>query len=248
MPVMKVRPGLTLWLGSALVALSVASWLAWLQGERPFWIHLLVMGMAQYFVCICVHDGVHKVLVRSRGWNQVLAFVLSLSIGLPFPLLQATHLQHHRMVGASSDAEHWVYGATAWELPFRLPLVPFVYLATIRHLDWPGRLATLLHMGLVIGAFVVGGEPLLVGWGIPTLVAVMWFGFTTVYAPHSAYAPTLMRYFRGHSGYHEDHHRDVRYPFHQYARLRYRHLVQGTAEGWAGETRFLAWLTQDVWS
>jgi hypothetical protein len=130
--------------------------------------------------------------------------------------------------GASFDVV--VYGATLPALLLRLPLVPLYYLREVRHLGPVARAGVVLHFVAWAALVALVGVPLLVGWLLPVGIAVIWFGFTTVYAPHSAHRRRLMRYFNFHSGYHDDHHRDPRYPFHQYFRLRLDGLRSHGAE------------------
>jgi fatty acid desaturase len=238
----EVRPGLSLILGLALVSWIYASWRSWVSDGRELWVHTCLVVPAFYFLCICIHDATHHVLHRNRSLNRAAGFVLSLAIGLPFPLLQASHLEHHRKEEADSDPERVIYDAPLWALPFRLPLVPFFYLPTFRKLSRAAKLATLLHLVMVIALVCAGGASAVVGWVMPALLAISWFAFTTVYVPHSRYAPKLMRFMKAHSGYHEDHHRDVRYPFPQYIQLRAWHL--STAASSDGVMNLLA---RNIW-
>ena len=214
------RPGLTAWLGASLLLASISSALAWSQGVVTLPAHLVTTVPMLYFVFICIHDGVHGALNRDRRVSDAIAWVMGSITVLPVPLLRQAHLKHHERVGREDDPEFVVYGATLPALLLRLPLVPLYYLREVRHLGTAAALGVVLHFVAWAALVATFGAPLVVGWLLPVGLAVVWFGFTTVYVPHSAHRKRLMPYFNFHSGYHDDHHRDPRYPFHQYFRLR----------------------------
>ena len=81
-----------------------------------------------------------------------------------------------------------------------------------------------LFFGLIrSGTWSSVGRPVVA----PSVATVAWFGFATVYVPHSRHADRLMPYFTEHSGWHHDHHRAPQYPFNQYLELRDFHLRHG---------------------
>ena len=219
------RLGLSAWLGFALCAWSVDSFIRWASGERSLLVHTLLVFYPVYFTCICIHDAVHGVLWRSRRGNDLGGFLMSLVIGLPFPLLRYTHLRHHRVLGAHDDPEAAVYRAAWWQLPLVLPVVPLIYARSFPRLSRRLRLLTLLH-SLLVGSAALWLGPLVLGWALPAVLAIAWFGFTTVYVPHSQYSGSLMKLLQLHSGWHDDHHADVRFPYPQYAQLRAWNLAQ----------------------
>ncbi len=219
-----VRPGLTWWFGLALAITSISSFLAW-RVEAVSWpMHALVSCPCLYFLCICVHDGVHGVLLRRRQLGDAGAWLLSLVIGLPFPLLKHAHLKHHRRVGHADDPEAAVYRASPFTLALRLPIIPLLYLRSLRDMRSGAVVLTAAHLTLVTTTMGWLGAPGVLGWGAPALLAIAWFGFTTVYVPHGPFARPLMAWLGAHSGWHDDHHRDPRFPFHQYAAVRAFHL------------------------
>ncbi len=241
------RPGLTAWLGSALLIGASSSAMAWSAGQITLGRHLLTSVPMLYFLFICVHDGVHGVLHRSRRLSDGLGWLFAAAAGLPFPLLRGAHLRHHRAAGQDRDPERIIYGASLPGLLLRLPLVPLYYLRELRYLRAGARLSVAAHLlgwALLVAA---SGRPLVLGWLLPVGIAVIWFGFTTVYAPHSRHSERLMRWLNVHSGYHWDHHRDPRYPFHQYFQLRLHNLRRhGVRPSWRHEERVLAALTTEL--
>ena len=234
-----VRPGLTFWLGLTLALTSISSFLAWrgnaVVGDNAAlhaglsW-HLLVSVPCLYFLCICVHDGVHGVLLRRRWASQGAAWILSLVICLPFPLLQAAHLKHHGRLGRDDDPEAIVYDVSLPLLLVRLPFIPFFYLRSLRGMGGAAIAFTFLHLATV-ATLMLAVDDVALGWALPVLLAITWFGFTTVYVPHGPLAARLMPWLRANSGWHDDHHRDPRYPFHQYAAVRAFHLVNDAQRG-----------------
>lgn len=246
-PDMPVRTGLTLFLGFALAAWFLASASLYLTHQISLLGHVALSSPALYFLCICVHDGVHGVLARPRQLNQVAANLMTVVLGMPFPLLQDAHLRHHRRVGHPDDPEHAVYSAELWQLPIRLVVVPWLYLRGITRLSAPLALLTVAQIALSTGALLWFGLPLLKAWVVPVAAAVVWFGFTTVYVPHSRHKERLMPWMQFHTGHHDDHHFDVRYPWPQYAQIRawrFRHgLEQPTSER---EGRFVQALAREV--
>lgn len=230
-----IRPGLTLWLGLALLA-----WVSWhgfnhLTRPEGLVLHLLVMMPAQFMLCVCIHDAVHGVLMRPRALNFAAGTLLALGVMLPFPLLRRTHLHHHDNVGHDEDPEHSVYGIDARALILRLPLIPYIYLSNWRMLDAKESLTSALALAGICALLVSAGDAF--GWGamceafvLPSVATIGWFGFMTVYVPHSRHSEVLMRYFTEHSGWHHDHHRSPQYPFNQYIELRDFHLRRGVFE------------------
>lgn len=230
------RPGLTCLLGVALALTALSQALAYSSGAIGFARHLLWTVPCLYFLCICVHDAVHGVSLKNKRANNLVGFVLALVITLPFPLLQSAHLKHHRAIAkqrqganvdVTDDPEAVVYQSSVWSLVLRLPFIPFWYLRSLRSMRPLAIALTFFHLGLVAAAAValhVAGVDVLSAWAAPVLLAIVWFGFTTVYVPHGPHAPLLMRFLNAHSGWHDDHHRDPRFPFHQYATVRAAHL------------------------
>jgi len=256
------RPGLTLVLGAVLALASMSSAAAYALGARSFIDHLVVTVPCLYFLCICIHDGVHGVLVRNRRIGNAAGFLLSLVIALPFPLLQSAHLKHHRVIaqrerrrGAVDDVDELdpeavVYEASLPALLLRLPFIPLWYLRSVRDMRALSVLLTALHLGLVgaLGAFMVDrGVDVLLVWAVPVLLAIGWFGFTTVYVPHGPHAQTLMRVFNAHSGWHHDHHRSPHFPFHQYAAVRALHLEDALGDGARAHDPIVFFWARRVW-
>ena len=209
-------------------------------------VHLAATVPALYFTCICVHDAVHGVLLRDARANQLAGFIMSLGIGLPFAVLQHTHLHHHRTVGTEHDPERVLYGASPWGLPLLLPVVPALYARFLMRLHTRALLLTAVHCTAVGAALVFSGPHLVIYWAIPAALATGWFGFTTVYVPHCQHRGVLMRYMCAHSGYHDDHHRDPRFPFSQYVPLRAWHLAHGAIPTFRAEPAVLALLSRRV--
>jgi fatty acid desaturase len=242
-----LRPGLTAWLGTTLLLGAASSAVAWHAGRVSLAVHVLTAATMLYFLFICVHDGVHRVLLRHQGANDALATVLAACAVLPFPLLRSAHLRHHQTVGRPSDPEAVIYDAAPLRLLLRLPLVPLYYLRELRYLSSGARLGIAAHCAAWMALAALGGEALALGWLLPVGVAMVWFGFTTVYVPHCANRRRLMRYFNFHSGYHDDHHRDPRYPFHQYFQLRLNGLERlGLAPSWRYERAALRLACTDL--
>lgn len=245
-PNYRVRTGLTLALGATLAMWTLMS--AWraARGDISLLTHLVASCPALYFLCICVHDGVHGVLARPRWVNQAGASALSLVIGLPFPLLQEAHLRHHRRMGHPDDPEYVVYSAQWWQLPGRLVLVPWYYLRGIVRLDRARQVQTVAQLALTAVVLAWGGAVLWQVWALPVLLAIVWFGFTTVYVPHCPYADRLMPWFQTHSGWHHDHHFDVRYPWPQYAQIRAWRFDHGLTPESASEERWVRWCAREL--
>ena len=243
---LQIRPGLTLLLGASLLLGAASSAACWVSGVSSLGGHLLTSVPMFYFLFICIHDGVHGVLSRRRWLNTGAATVFAAGVGLPFALLRHAHLLHHATVGEARDPESAVYAAPLSRLPLMLLLVPMHYLRLLPRLSRPQQalvVAQLLAWLVLLWAAPV----LLAAWVLPILLAIVWFGLTTVYAPHSAHQDALMRFLRLHSGYHHDHHRDARYPFHQYFQLRLDGLLnRGVAPGHRGEIAVLRLATLDL--
>jgi len=246
-----LRRGLTLWFGLVLALWCVHSFVAFVGGRRHLMVHVVACLPALYFLCICIHDGVHGVMHRRRRVNQSVSWVLSLCIFLPFPLLQASHLKHHRRVGHVDDPEYVIYSQPLHKVVLHLPLVPFYYLRSFTSLSTTRQLLTVLHLltssaFLALASWHLGVDVVALGWLLPVLLSIAWFGFTTVYAPHCDDADVWMRFLTTHSGWHHDHHLDVRYPFPQYIELRRRHLDDGTFASTALERRVVHTLASSL--
>lgn len=242
-----VRPGLTLWLGCALLLAQLSSAWQWAAGERDLATHLALGAPTLYFYFICIHDAVHGVLHRSPRISRVAGTLFGAAVGLPFELLRSAHLRHHGMVGQPDDPEFVVYGARPLRLLLRLAWVPLYYLREVRHLDRRERAAVAaVGLGWAV-AVAVFGAPLLIGWLLPVAIAVVAFGFLTVYVPHSSHRDRLMPLLNLWSGYHHDHHRDPRYPAHQYGQLRLHGIERlGVAPTYRREPAVLRWASRPV--
>ena len=243
---MNARPGLTLVLGSVLLLSALSSAAQWAQGGVSLVVHLCTTVPMLYFLFICIHDGVHSVLSRRRWLNDGASILLAGAVGLPFPLLRRAHLHHHAHLGQPSDPEGKIYNSSLWKLPLTLIAVPFYYLAQLPKLS-PAKAALVCLQLLLFISLMALFPVLLTAWALPVLIAVLYFGFTTVYAPHSEHQARLMPWLNFHSGYHHDHHRDPRYPFHQYFQLRLDGLLnRGVAPTFALERQTLTLVTTDL--
>jgi hypothetical protein len=83
----------------------VCSGLAYSVGGISWLEHAVVIVPTMYFMCICIHDGCHFMLTPYRWLTDVLGFCLSLFLAIPFPLLRASHLTHHKHFGTDLDPE-----------------------------------------------------------------------------------------------------------------------------------------------
>jgi fatty acid desaturase len=241
------RRGIT---GIAAIATMVTIWcsfLAWSVDGISWAAHAVVVIPSLYFVCICIHDGCHFMLTPWRRVTDVIGFCLSLLLGVPFPLLRASHLAHHRHFGTEKDPEFVVYGAAPTALPFRLLRVPAFYFRAWRDLGRVDRAVCVVHSAVVVAFVAVVGADAWLGLVVPALLTIAWFGATTVYVPHAPVARRLMKHLTGHSGYHDEHHRNVAVPYNQYWELRLRDLRVGlSVENYRGETAMLAMLNRPL--
>jgi fatty acid desaturase len=247
-----IRAGLTWWLGAALLA-----WIVWRvvnQLTEPGLIgwHLAATMPAQFMLCVCVHDAVHGVLIRPRSLNFAAGTLLALGVLLPFPLLRRTHLLHHETVHEPEDPERAVYAFGPLELILRLPSIPLIYMSNWRLLGRTEGAACAAAVaaiaGAVVGCALAFGVAATLGAVVaPSVATVAWFGFTTVYVPHSRHADRLMPYFTEHSGWHHDHHRAPQYPFNQYLELRDFHLRHGVFEPRGPEAAIVRALATRLW-
>lgn len=242
-----IRPGLTLWLAVALLLAQLSSAWQWAVGERDLATHLTLSAPTLFFYFICIHDAVHGVLHRNPLVSQAAGTLFGAAVALPFDLLQSAHLRHHHLVGDPDDPEYVVYGASPLRLLLRLVWVPLYYLRELRQLGARGRLSVALH-GVGWGvALAVFGAPLLIGWLLPVALAVVLFGLATVYVPHSAHRARLMQHLNLWSGYHHDHHRDPRYPAHQYGELRLHGIERlGVRPTYRREREVLRWASRPL--
>lgn len=252
-PEFPIRPGLTLWFGSALLLWVIYRITLFLCGEASLAMHLAATMPAQYMLCVCIHDGVHGVLTRSRAVNQFASVLLAMGVLLPFPLLQRAHLFHHRHVDDPEDPEHIVYSSSLPRLLFNLPMIPWYYLKTLRLLSTKERVQVAL---IVVTLITLSGwiawswsvTTLFTAWLLPSLLTIAWFGFTTVYIPHSSHQRFFMRFFTEHSGWHHDHHRAPQYPFNQYIQLRDFHLRHDIFEPRGPEASIIRRLASKPWA
>jgi fatty acid desaturase len=225
----------------------ICSGLAYSVGGISWLEHAVVIVPTMYFMCICIHDGCHFMLTPYRWLTDLLGFCLSLFLAIPFPLLRASHLTHHKHFGTELEPESVVYGATLWQLPFRLLRVPAYYFRAWTQLSTAQKLISVFHLGCVVSIYAVVGEPMLLGLVVPALLTIAWFGATTVYVPHAPGARPLMRFLTGHSGYHDEHHRNVAVPYNQYWELRRRDIAAGlSTENYPGEAAMLTVLNAPI--
>lgn len=250
-----VRPGLTLWLGLTLWAWLITSSWGYLTSHDHTALATLILWAklmpAQFMLCVCIHDAVHGVMSRDKRIGELAGVLLALAVCLPFPLLRRAHMRHHAHLYRDTDPERVVYALSPKALLSGLLLIPARYLQNWHLLRASERRTTLAALTTITALATIlsarfGLGATLRAWLVPTALSIAWFGFMTVYAPHSAYRDKLMPYLTEHSGWHDDHHRAPQYPFNQYIELRAFHLKHGVFEPRGPELKVVSWLARHV--
>jgi fatty acid desaturase len=199
------------------VALVSGLFVGFCVGSVPWWVNWLLAAPLYYFLIICSHDALHGCAHQRRLGNAAVGWMGTQMFGLPYPMVRRAHLSHHVRDGAADDIEQFAYkpGPT---LPLRLAFgnwMYYLYLPKCGPTEWVLAGATVLG---TVAAFLLCPRESLLGWFLPMQTAACYIAITTIWIPHGPCSGWWMDNFPFVTGYHEDHHAQPSYPFHQIAR------------------------------
>jgi len=154
-----------------------------LIAERvPFWPLLMVpQGILIVFLFTLLHESIHRTAFKTRGLNDVVAWICAMMIALPPDWFRGFHFAHHRF---TQDPEHDP------ELALPKPETPGQYFVHLSGLPtWYSHLKTLginaagrgavatearimiaLYAALAGLSFLTGSTLLLYAWIIPAII------------------------------------------------------------------------------
>ena len=211
-----IRRGLTFWLFLPTVVLAVTSFVAFCSGAIPWWLNWALIAPLYYFLIICSHDALHCSAHRTRFGNHAVGWLGTKLFCVPYSMVRRAHLSHHNSDGAPDDIEQFAYnpGPT---LPLRILFGNWMYYLHLPKCNWKERIQAATTVAVTIALFVVWPREALLGWFLPMQTGVCYIMITTIWIPHGPYSKWWMNHLPFITGYHEDHHAQPAYPFHQIA-------------------------------
>ncbi len=212
-----VKKGLTFWLFLPTIVLVTTSFVAFCYGAIPWWLNWALTAPLYYFVVICSHDALHSSAHRTRIGNDAVGRLGTQLFGIPYSMVRRAHLSHHGRDGAADDIEQFAYnpGPT---LPLRILFGNWMYYLHLPKCNWKERRQAATTVTVTIALIVLWPRETLLGWFLPMQTAACYIAITTIWIPHGPYSGWWMNHLPFITGYHEDHHAQPRYPFHQIAR------------------------------
>ena len=216
-----VERGLTFACFWATISAVVALFFAFVFGAIPWWLNWVFAAPLYYFLVICGHDAMHSCAHKSRTLNNTVGWLTAQIFCVPFPVVQRAHLSHHAKEGAPDDIEQFAYkkGVT---LPLRIIFGNLMYYRFLTRCKWPawGLAAATAVMTAVL--FLAWPRETFVGWFLPMQTGVTFIMITTIWIPHGPYSRWWMDNYPFITGFHEDHHAQPAYPFHQISQAKVR--------------------------
>ncbi|QDO96348.1 hypothetical protein FNB15_03215 [Ferrovibrio terrae] len=90
---------------TAVVALAIQTpALSW---QAP--LIIILVGTAQYWLLVAVHEAIHQGLLPWRGANNLLGRICGALITFNFAAMRRSHLIHHQSVGTASDPDAYLF-------------------------------------------------------------------------------------------------------------------------------------------
>ncbi len=220
-----VRKGLTFWLFFPTVLIVVVSFAAFCTGAISWWQNWLFATPLYYFLIIFSHDALHSTAHPNRLANKVVGWIGTQMFAVPFPVVRRAHLSHHAKEGADDDIEQFAYnrGPT---LPIRILFgnwMYYEYLPKCPKKDWVLAAATVM---VTFFLFMFFPRQTFLGWFLPMQTGTCYIMVTTIWIPHGPYSKWWMDNMPFVTGFHEDHHAQPNYPFHQIAQQEVREYAR----------------------
>ena len=184
----------TAWVLITTVALWILGGTAYVAWSAPWWVATPVMALATYLGFTVLHESVHRVAHRTRWVNDAMGWLPALALWFTLPVFRTCHAKHHANTNdPENDPDHTVGNMPAWLRVWWLLVTVVNYRRLYYGKGWwrtRGELVRqvaldALVVGLVVGAWVVGGAATLWAlWIGPTLLAGLVLFYAFDYLPH----------------------------------------------------------------
>lgn len=188
----------TFWLFVATLTSFGLVTAAYLAGELPIVITLVLNAVAIYGGFTVMHESMHGIAHESRTLNSGLGRISSLLLTIPMPLFRAVHYEHHAHTNdPERDPDLFMAQSPWWLVPLWSPQVIVEYR---RHFYgrklWRQKgdlYAALLNDAGLVAAIAVAAATghlgtIMVLWLGPALLAVVFLAVAFDYLPHYPYA------------------------------------------------------------
>ena len=211
----RVQRGLTFWLFLPSYTLVVVMTASHMLGLVSTWSQLGTLVPAYYFLAMCVHDAIHRAAHTNARLNNLVGWVCATALGLTYPVIRRTHLEHHRATEHDHDVESFVY-KSGWTLLPRLLISNWRCYAVLPELKRREKLQAIVFVAVIVVALATWPQQLFWSWLVPMQLGIALFVLMTVYLPHGRFAKWVMENVPAVTGHHEAHHRHPQYPWYQY--------------------------------
>ncbi|MEM1031346.1 MAG: fatty acid desaturase [Myxococcota bacterium] len=182
----------TLVLAVAVVLATLGTMTAAGLGAIPVW----AAGTLMFFICFAaftpMHDATHRAVGKKGKINEIVGRVCAAILLVPFGAFRHIHLQHHRHTNdPEHDPDFYSGNGPVWQLPFRWLTQDLTYYAIYFRAGRPRRelieaiVTVVLSIGAVVGlSFWLGADVMLLGWVLPSRLAIGALAFAFDYLPH----------------------------------------------------------------
>lgn len=215
----EVSRGPSFWLLLTALLLIATSTGSWIYGLTSVSLHFYVCTPLYFLVAMCVHDAIHRAAHSKRILNLITGWVGSLTLGMTFPMIRRSHLKHHTSVGHEDDHEAFIY-SNSLALPMRIWVSNWRCYGVWKELKTEERWQASSFLLAVLILLAWHPVATCAAWLVPMQLGVAAFTLTTVYLPHGALAPWVMRWCPGLTGFHDFHHMLPKYAWYQYFTFR----------------------------
>ena len=213
--------GLTFYLFGATLLILITATTAGVNGSISTACAWAILIPAYYFVAMCVHDAVHFSAHSVPQVNRWVGWIGSVLLGMTFPVIRRSHMQHHRAADHSHDTEAFVY-RSALTLPLRLLVANLACYRSLVAATRREQAQGVFLLFTIAIALVLKPGLSLFAWIIPMQIAVGLFALNTVYLPHGPFARWLHLKLPSVTGFHWHHHCMPQLPWYQLFKIAYQ--------------------------
>ncbi|MEN0060655.1 MAG: fatty acid desaturase [Myxococcota bacterium] len=143
-----------------------------------------------------MHDSAHRAVGRAPWLNGLIGRVCATILLVPYGAFRHIHLTHHRYTNdPERDPDLYSGTGASWQLPFRWMTQDLYYY--VRYVQAGRPAAELLEAAFTVVGLIAlvttlglsfGWTPVLLGWVLPTRLAVTFLAFAFDYLPHHPHA------------------------------------------------------------
>jgi fatty acid desaturase len=216
-----VRLGLTTWTFIPSITAAVGLFLLHRAGALPWWVHWVVATPLYGYILICAHDALHGSAHDNPKLNRLVGWFGTAVFAIPYPVVRRAHLSHHARTGRPDDIERFAY-RPGWTMPLRWAFGNLMYYTVLPKCSAQERTLAVGTLITVSGLLILWPAATAIGWLLPMQTAVFIFMFATIYLPHGRFAAWVNEVIPVVTGFHESHHAQPFFPWHQISQWKVR--------------------------